>query len=96
MASELRITFGADESVSTAAVRDALDALTEDDISKSSPISEGAPEAATINGDGTVGVAIEGYEGDWTRTSEDALKAAVGGVEGVGDVTSIEGGYEPE
>lgn len=80
-----------------AAVRRALDALEDSDVSKSSPVSGGASELAVTTGehDGerVVIVREEGHEGEWTKTSERALKAAVKSVPVIDQQVYTEGGY---
>lgn len=100
MAQNLYHEYTASGDVTRPEVREALDGLTDDDISDSSPITEGAEEAAvavqhTSEGSAVV-VTVEGHDGEWTYTSENAVKSAVRSVEGVGDLVDSEGGYEPE
>jgi hypothetical protein len=100
MAQELLHQYAASESVSYGDVRSALRAIEDDDVSKNSPISEGASEVGLTveeaDGDHSalVTVRVEGHEGEWTKTSERALKSAVQSVEGVGELVEKSGGYD--
>lgn len=100
MAQNLYHEYTASGDVTRPAVREALDGLTDDDISGSSPITAGAEEAAVAvqrTGEGSaVIVNVEGHGGEWTRMSEDAVMDAVQSVEGVGELADSEGGYESE
>lgn len=78
-------------------VREALRSVDGDDLSVSSPVSGGVPEAGVSPGDdGAVVVAVEGHEGDFTKTSERALKSALADVPFTVDVEVVDGGYEPD
>lgn len=97
MGEYLRHEYEAESGVSKAAVRDALSALSEDDVSSSSPVSAGGQELAVDDtGDGALAVICEGHGGDWTKTSEEAVRVAVQSVDGVGDLVGSEGGYDAE
>lgn len=100
MAQRLYHEYVVDTGVTSRDVRAALEQLTDDDVSQSSPISGGAPEAATVltgsDGESVIGVRVEGHDGEWTKTSERALKSAVKSVEGVTELVLSEGGYETE
>lgn len=94
MASDLCHRYETDGSVSSAAVRAAIGSLTNDDVSNSSPISAGGGEVGTsFDGDVLV-VRVAGHGGDWTKTSEEALRKKIQSVPGVGDIESSDGGYE--
>lgn len=99
MASALEHTYEASPRTNRADIRAQLDALSEDDISVSSPISAGGRKVAigTIDTDEwTVTVRVEGHDGDWTKTSEEALRKAVQRATGVGDLIDADGGYDPD
>lgn len=94
MAQRLHHEYQTDGAVTAGMVRDAVSSLTEDDITNTSPITAGGSEVG-IEVDGTaLHVRVEGHEGDWSKTSEDALRRAVEGVDGVEELTTAEGGYE--
>jgi hypothetical protein len=96
MASHIEVTADVDDSFERAALREELSALTDDDVSQSSPISEGAPEAGIAHNraESVVTVRVEGHGGSWTKTSMDALRTAVGRVDGVLDASVTDGGYD--
>jgi hypothetical protein len=100
MASDLLHKYSAHPDIDQSAVRDALNDLTDDDISVSSPITAGAPEASVgvERGDdmAVVEVTVSGHSGDWSKTSEQAVTDAVEAVEGVVERADAEGGYEPD
>lgn len=78
-------------------VREALRAVDGEDLSVSSPVSAGVPEAGVSPGDdGSVLVVVEGHDGDFTKTSERALKRALADVPFSVDVEVVDGGYEPD
>lgn len=92
-----QVTYEA-SGVSVQDVRAALDGITEDDISASSPVSEGIPEAnVTVYGDDTMDVTVPGKgERRWTRTTERAIHAALTSLDGVGDIIEKQGGRDAE
>lgn len=98
MGSYLYHRYATDGSVSAADVRSALNELTDDDLSVSSPVSAGVDEAGTgvetVGGGVFVTVTVDGHDGDWTKTSEQAIKSAVESVEGVHELAESEGGYD--
>lgn len=102
MAQELYHQYAANQDVNRRSVRDAVSELDGDDLSVSSPISAGATEVGIdVTGmsdepGGFVHVTVSGHDGDWTKTSEQALKSAVQSVDGVGELVSSDGGYESE
>lgn len=96
MASDLYHRYETDGDVSMADVRAALESLSDDDVSVSSPISPGAAGVGTALDEGDVVIRVEGQGGDWTKTSEDALRRAVSGVNGVSGLVESEGGYDGE
>lgn len=78
-------------------VQDQLDTITDDDVSNSSPVSSGVPEASIVVGDGAAHVRVEGHDGDFTKTSERALLSALGDVDGAaGSADVAAGGYETD
>jgi len=93
MASNITLTFDAPGAGYTD-VREALSGLTDDDVSVSSPISEGGSEAAVVVDGNTIEVRVDGHEGDWTKKSQNGVVSAIEAVDGVEECTSIEGGYE--
>ena len=93
MGSRLVATFELDGAVSKRAIRSALGALTDDDLSASSPISAGGREAAVVAGDETAVVRVIGHDGDWTKKSTQAVLDAVEAVDGIEGVSDVEGGY---
>lgn len=96
MAQDLYHEYSTTGSVSRSDVRDALSGLTDDDITESSPITAGAAEVGVETRDGTVIVRVSGHEGEWSKTSETALRRAVVGVDGVDELTDSDGGYETD
>lgn len=100
MVSRLYHRYEAERPPVQADVRGALAEIGEDDVSVSSPVSAGAPEVSVgfeyEDGDGYLEVTVEGHEGDWTKTSEQAVQSAVQSADGVGDLVESEGGYEAD
>jgi len=95
MASHATFTFDA-PGASYTDIRAALSGLTEDDVSVSSPISEGGSEAAVVvNGD-TAEVRIDGHDGSWTKKSQKGVVSAIEAVDGVEECVSVDGGYEKD
>lgn len=83
------------EEVSSGDVRDAVSALTSEDISVSSPISAGGDEVATaFADDGDLIITVEGYDGDWTLTSEEELRRTISSINGVYELLESDGGYD--
>jgi|APHM01.1.fsa_nt_gi hypothetical protein len=76
-------------------VRDQLREVTEGDISQTSPITAGVPEAGVYETDNhTVHVRVEGHDGQWTLTSERAVCRALEEIHPEVEVSVVEGGYE--
>lgn len=102
MAQNLYHQYAIATSVGYSDVRGALDKLTDDDVSQSSPLTAGGSEVGIeLTGEGEdpggiLHVRVEGHEGEWTKTSEDSLRRAVQSVEGVGELLSSTGGYEQD
>lgn len=96
MSRSIHIRFETDGTVSSGDIREAYAGLSEDDVSKSSPITGSSGEIATTTGDGWVGVAVGSAPDGWTKTSQEALVDAVLSIPGVKDVLDIDGGYTPE
>ena len=98
MASHIEVTADVSERFDPAQLRAAISSLTEDDLSQSSPITAGGDEVGVAYNaaESAVVCRVNGHAGSWTKTSEDALTAAVGGVHGVQSVSVTAGGYEPE
>lgn len=104
MSSELHVTAEHDGSVSNAAVRDALSGL---DVSESSPITADASQvgishSTEADGEGDDGevhhhveLHVSGHDGEWTKTSQEALLDALKDLDGVDvESVSVEGGHE--
>lgn len=98
MSGKLHHTYATDGDVEQADVRAAVSALADDDLTEKSPVTDGAQEVSVQyeEGDGgmVVGIAVEGHAGEWSKTSEQAIKSAVQSVNGVGELVASEGGYE--
>jgi len=98
MSGKLRHIYEADSSTEQADVRDAIAALSADDLTEKSPVTAGASEMSIQMRDADDGVEVEifteGHPGEWSKTSEEAIKSAVQSVDGVGDLVESEGGYE--
>lgn len=99
MAQNLEHKYATPGSVQRRRVREELEQLTDDDVSVSSPITGGAEEVAIVtpgpDSDYLV-VRVENHDGDWTKTSEKALEAAVLRAPGVESVEERKGGYIAE
>lgn len=80
--------------VDRAAVRDALSGLTDDDVTVSSPVTAGGLELAVEVGEGVLVVREEGHDGEWSKTSESAVRKAVESVDGVVGLVEKAGGYQ--
>lgn len=94
MSGELRHVYETDGSVEQAEVRANLEAITEDDVSKKSPVTAGASEVSVQPSDDTLELAVGGHGGEWSKTTEEALRSAVQNADGVGDLIDSEGGYD--
>lgn len=93
----LEVEPKADKRLTVADVREALSQLDDDDLSASSPVSAGVPEAGIeVDTAGNAHVRVEGWEGDFTRTSERALSSALSALDTAGGVAVVSGGYESE
>jgi len=76
-------------------LRAALETVSEDDVSASSPVSEHVPEAGTsVDAGGSGHVRVEGHGGDFTRTSERALLTALRDHGAIADAEVVAGGYD--
>jgi hypothetical protein len=99
MASDLYHRYATDSPVNGVDVRRALSELTEDDLSNKSPITPSATNVAvspsSANEDGAVVVRVRGHGGEWSKTSETALRRAVKSVDGITELVEKDGGYEP-
>lgn len=105
MSSELHVTAEHDGTVSNADLREAFTDL---DVSESSPITTDAPEVGIGHSEETeendegeeethhyVTLSVAGHEGEWTKTSQDALLDALKNIDGVdGTNLTVEGGHE--
>lgn len=91
----LEHTYEAD-GVDRSEVRSALSELTDDDVSESSPVTAGGSELAVVVADGELIIREGGHDGEWTKTSETAVRRAVSTVNGVGELVESSGGYEPD
>lgn len=99
MVESLYHRYEAEPAVSYGTVRAGLHTLNDGDVSASSPVSGGAEEVAVSiirHEDTFVDLHVEGHDGDWTKTSEQAVRRAVQRVGAVGDLVESEGGYETE
>lgn len=104
MASHLTVTATHDGTVSNRDVRDALQDVDSDDLSQSSPIASGsrlstAHEVVEAEEEGEepthkVHVRSGEREAEFTRTTTDAIVAAISTIDGVSSV-DVDGGYEP-
>lgn len=99
MAPSIQIHFRGDYSVSKQDIRDAIAGLTEDGLSKKSPVTPGGGELVpVVNSEHEdtphFKVVCDGHGGGWSKTSQEAIKNAVLDVEGVNECTGIDGGYE--
>jgi hypothetical protein len=102
MATYLTVTATHDGSVSNRIVRGALRAVDAEELSQSSPIAS-ASRLSTAHeileaddGELTYQVNVRSGERDeeFTRTTTDAIVAALSTIDGVSDV-EVDGGYEP-
>jgi hypothetical protein len=99
MGEYLSATFRTDADITKADIRDALADISEDDISKSSPVSAGGSEAAVTVSAGPSGmtdfnITVDGHGGDWTKKSEEAVTDAACSVTDSVEVLDVDGGYE--
>jgi hypothetical protein len=81
-----------DGSATREAVRNALRGL---DVSVTSPVSSDGGEVGIHIGAGTVRLVVEGFDGSFTKTSQEAITTAIDGLDAVGSVEVTAGGYEP-
>lgn len=84
------------DGVSTPDIRSALDSVTGDDVSQSSPVEAGVGAGQVqVNGDGTAEVTVpDAGDTPWTKKSERAIHQAVQSVDGVGELVEKEGGRD--
>jgi len=93
----IKVTPTDRESIPVGAVRRHVRMVREEDLSVSSPVSDGAPEAGVRSADdGSVLVVVDGHEGEFTKTSQDALLSAATNIPYNAEGEVIEGGYETE
>lgn len=98
MGSDMEMRFALPDRDAIPHVREALSELTSDDISKKSPIEPGRKQI----GDAVAGsesspvlvLRVQGHSGDWSKTTETAVRRAATSVGGVTHL-STDGGYEP-
>jgi len=81
-----------DGPVPYSAVREAMASLSDDDVSKTSPVTPGGSEVGVTGGE-NVEIHVEGHSGEFTKTTEEALVAAVEAIEGTHNVRVTQGGY---
>lgn len=95
MAGHITIAATHDGTLEPGTVRDALLGL---DVSQSSPVSEDGSEVGTAFSGSTVTLTVAGYDGDFTKKSQDSIKDALASIESVdADSVSVEdGGYTPD
>lgn len=89
----LELVFETDGELSKSDVRSSLRGLSDDELTKTSPVTEGGSELAVVVTGGSVTVREEGHDGEWSKTSETAVRRAVQSVDGVGELVSQTGGY---
>lgn len=98
MGSYLYHRYELEEPVVPQAVMGALASLTDDDLSVGSPVSAGCEEVGVAklqeDGERYIELRVEGHSGDWTKTSEDAIRRRVEGIDGVGGLAESEGGFD--
>jgi|APHM01.1.fsa_nt_gi hypothetical protein len=98
MGSYLYHRYETDGAVVPQAVEGALATLTDDDLSVGSPVTGGCREVGvgteTIEGERYIILRVEGHSGDWTKTSEEAIRRRVEGTDGIVELVQSEGGYE--
>lgn len=98
MASDIRIEASTDGSVTKGDVYAALREIDPTDLSKKSPVTNQIREAYVAVGDAGIAVKVEGHDGEWSRSSQNALTHTLAGIGGV-DSQSVEvasGGYESD
>jgi hypothetical protein len=95
MAGGIVIVADHDGTLESAAVREALTDL---DVSESSPVTADAPQVGPGVSDSTVTLTISGHGGDFTKKSQTALTDAVKSIDAVDPetVTVEDGGYTPD
>jgi hypothetical protein len=97
MGSYLYHRYELSEPVVPQAVMGALSSLTDDDLSVGSPVTGGCNEVgvAKVQEDEErfIVLRVEGHSGDWTKTSEDAIRRRVEGIDGIAGLVESEGGY---
>jgi len=98
MADHITVHVAGGKGVSHYAVRKSLASVSEDDVSKSSPITAGVPEAGiATTDDGNVRLRVAGHSGSFTKTSERALLAALrDGLPESASVSVEAGGYDSD
>lgn len=98
MASHIRIEADADDAVSKADVYDALRGIDPADLSTQSPVSNQLPEAFVAIGAGGIAVKVDGHEGEWSRSTEQAVTRTLAGIDGVDaqSVSVVAGGFESD
>lgn len=100
MAQHLTHRFAVADGVGRADIAAALESVTGDDLTEKSPVTAGVPEAAitliTEQAGKYVEVRVEGHDGEWSKTSMDAIRSAVLSVDGVRERVATRGGYDPE
>lgn len=65
------------------------------EVSRTSPVSRSGRELGVSDDGEHVTVRCQGHDGAWTKTSQDAVLAALHAVPGVEEVSVVSGGYEP-
>lgn len=97
MADHIEVVADTNASFNESGLRDALSNIS-DEVSQSSPVSEGAPEVAVGHdaGEGTVTLRVAGHEGDFTLTSQKALLKVLRSHEGAVSPRVASGGYEAD
>lgn len=99
MASDIEVTadLTSDADVSVGDVYDRM-RLGADEISEQSPITPGLREVVALIGEDEILLRSQGHDGEWSKTSQDALIEALGEIDGVdgSTVEVVEGGYEQD
>lgn len=94
MANYIRLTASlGDSDASYRDFRDEVSALTDDDVSQTSPVTAGGNEVGVIVTDDEVTLTVEGHGGEFTKTTESALIEVIEDVLGEDAEVTVEGGY---
>lgn len=97
MSSDIDITVSLAETDATYGdLRDAVSSLTADDVSKSSPVTPGGREIGIdVNTQADEAhLRVQGRDGNFTKTTQDAIVSTVREVVGEDAEITVDGGYE--